>query len=235
MIVASICARGGSKGISRKNLLSLNGKPLLQIAIECAKASSTIDEVIISTDVEEIAELGRKCGALVPFMRPAELAADTSSKWDVFRHLVETYEKLANVRIDVLADLDVGVPLRLPEDVDGCVRALQSMDVDVVTTVYEAERNPYFNMVQIDDEGLAHVVVRSPAPIVRRQDAPVVYSMTPAVFAIRRDALWSCRHWAESRMTAYPIDRLRAVDLDVPADLAILETASKILAGEFTL
>ena len=94
----------------------------------------------------------------MPFIRPAHLASDGASKWDVFRHLVETLEAQDDCAVDVLVDLDSGVPLRLPEDVDNTVDVLLSGDADVAITAYEAERNPYFNMVEHRNGGAVTIV-----------------------------------------------------------------------------
>ena len=222
-IVGSICARGGSKGVPRKNLRSLYGKPLIAYTIECARLCPDLDRVVISTDDNEIADAARKSGADVPFMRPAHLSQDDSSKWDVFRHLVETLESIDGQRIDVLVDLDTGVPLRQPEDISHCVNILQKSDADVVVTAYEPDRNPYFNMVEIDHDGYAHVSKLSESPITRRQAAPVVFGLSPAVYAIRRDALWQFEHWAQSKLMISPLPRDRAVDIDTEVDFRYVE------------
>ena len=125
MIVASICARGGSKGVPRKNIKLLNGRPLIAYTIECAQQSKKIDRIVISTDDEEIAGIARSYGAEVPFLRPAELAQDTSSKWPVFIHLVQAYEAITQKPVSILVDLDVGTPLRSPQDIDDCITALK--------------------------------------------------------------------------------------------------------------
>lgn len=223
MIVGAICARGGSKGIPRKNLRLLAGKSLLERAILCARACPQLDRIVVSTDDIEIAEAGRRHGAEVPFMRPAELAQDRSSKWDVFRHLVSTLEAASGTRIDLLVDLDVCVPLRAPEDISGCIRQALENPVDVVVTAYEPERNPYFNMVEVDAHGLARVVIPSPEPITTRQQAPRVYSLSPAVYVIHREALWKYDHWSRSRMAIHLIPRDRAVDIDSEADFGYVE------------
>lgn len=223
MIVGAVCARGGSKGIPRKNLRLLAGKSLLERAILCARACPLLDRIVVSTDDLEIAEAGRRHGAEVPFMRPAELAQDRSSKWDVFRHLVAGLEGASGTRVDYLVDLDVCVPLRAPEDISGCIRQALESDVDVVVTAYEPERNPYFNMVELDENGLARVVVPTPQPITTRQQAPKVYSLSPAVYVIRRDALWAYDHWSRSRMAIHLIPRERAVDIDSEADFGYVE------------
>jgi CMP-N,N'-diacetyllegionaminic acid synthase len=223
MIVGVICARGGSKGVPRKNLRPLAGKPLIVHTIECAKACSILQRLVVSTDDEEIADVGRQHWAEVPFMRPAHLAQDDSPKWAVFQHLVQTLEQMARQQIDVLVDLDTGVPLRRPSDIEGCVQQLLARHADVVVTAYEAERNPYFNMVELDRQGYAKIVKPLAIPITRRQEAPRVYSLSPAVFAIRREALWKYRHWSEARLQIYVIPRERAIDIDTETDFHFVE------------
>ena len=149
-IVGAICARGGSKGVPRKNLRPLAGKPLIAHAIQCAQACSVLRRVVVSTDDHEIADIAKEHGAEVPFIRPAHLALDDTSKWPVFQHLVEALEHANGQRVDVLVDLDSGVPLRKPSDIDECVNQLLSGTADLVATAYEAERNPYFNMVELE-------------------------------------------------------------------------------------
>src|SRR4051812_5571583 len=122
MIIGAICARGGSKGVPRKNLRALAGRPLIAHTIACARACPELQRVVVSTDDAEIAEAARLHGAEVPFVRPGDLARDDSSKWDVFRHLVRTLEEASGRRVEILVDLDTGVPLRRPADISGCVR-----------------------------------------------------------------------------------------------------------------
>ena len=217
-VVGAICARGGSKGVPRKNIRPLLGKPLIAYTIECAKACPDLSRVVVSTDDIEIADIARMYHADVPFMRPFHLAQDESSKWDVFIHLVETLEKMDNRRIDVLVDLDVGVPLRKPEDISQCIQQLVQSGADVVVTAYEPERNPYFNMVEVGQDGLARISKPMHPPITRRQAAPAVYGLSPAVYAVRRDALWQYNHWSQSSMRICLIPRDRAVDIDSELD-----------------
>lgn len=226
-IVGTICARGGSKGVSRKNIRLLNGKPLIYYTIECAKQCSELDRIIVSTDDDEFAQVARQYGADTPFIRPAHLAQDTSSKWDVFRHAVEILETQENRRMDILVDLDTGVPLRTPEDISMCINVLLESDADVVTTAYAPDRNPYFNMVEVDSEGYAHISKKMEKALTRRQDAPQVYGLTPAVFAIRRDALWNYEHWAYSKFKICMMPHERAVDIDTELDFRFVEFLMK--------
>jgi CMP-N,N'-diacetyllegionaminic acid synthase len=222
-IVGAVCARGGSKGVPRKNLRHLAGKPLIAYAIQCAKASSTLRRVVVSTDDHAIADIAKEYDAEVPFIRPAHLALDDTSKWLVFQHLVEALERADGRRVDVLVDLDSGVPLRRPSDIDGCVNQLLSGTADVVSTAYEADRNPYFNMVELDGGGFAKIVKSPEVPIACRQAAPPVYSLSPAVYAIRRDTLWKYNHWSEARLQIYRLPRERAIDIDNELDFRLVE------------
>jgi N-acylneuraminate cytidylyltransferase/CMP-N,N'-diacetyllegionaminic acid synthase len=224
MILATICCRGGSKGVPGKNIRLLNGKPLIAYTIETSLNSTLINDLIISTDSEQIGEVAKQYGAKVPFMRPADLASDAASKWPVFIHAVEEYEKTTGSTVDYLVDLDVTVPLKAVEDIDGAIRkALGNPAVDVVITGYEPERNPYFNMMEVGEDGFAQIVKKTEKPIVRRQDAPEVYSLTPAAFVIKKSALYNYEHWSKARCMIHKMPRERAIDIDTEIDFKIVE------------
>lgn len=222
-IVAAICARGGSKGVPRKNLRPLCGKPLIAHAIEQAQNSRIFDRIVASTDDPEMADAARQFGAEVPFLRPRELALDDTNKWLVFRHLVTELEAESGGTLGIIADLDTGAALRTPEDIRACVQALLASDADVCVTAYEADHNPYYNMVQVEASGLARVCMPPATPIANRQQAPPVYNLSPSIFAIRRDALWRHEHWSQCRMKLCVIPRERAVDIDTEFDLRLVE------------
>jgi len=224
MILGSICCRGGSKGVPGKNIRPLLGKPLIEYTIEAGLKSTMIDELIVSTDSEEIASIASSAGARVPFLRPSQLATDTANKWDVFRHLCESWESINNKTIDYLVDLDVTVPLKTEQDIDEAIRmALSYPDTDVVITGYDPERNPYFNMMEVTIDGMSQIVKKNEKPIVRRQDAPKVYSLTPAAFVIKRSAIFNLTHWSQGKCRIYPMDRYRAIDIDTEFDFELVE------------
>jgi CMP-N,N'-diacetyllegionaminic acid synthase len=223
MILGAICARGGSKGIPRKNLRTLAGRPLIVHTIDCARSCRELQRVVVSTDDAEIADTARAHGAEVPFVRPGHLARDDSSKWDVFRHLVRAMEEMTGERVEILVDLDTGVPLRRPEDIAGCLQRLRDGDAEVVVTAYPPDRNPYFNMVEVGSDGYARICKPPASPIVGRQAAPPVFGLSPAVYAIRRDALWDHEHWSRARMEICVIPRERAVDIDTELDFRFVE------------
>ena len=223
-ILGTICCRGGSKGVPGKNIKLLNDKPLIAYTIETALASSLLNDTIISTDDELIASTAKKYGANVPFMRPDDLATDTASKWPVFIHALESYEKMYGVAVDYLVDMDVTVPLKNAVDINGAIqKALDDTSVDVVITGYEPERNPYFNMMEIRPDGFAEIVKKGDRPIVRRQDAPEVYSLTPAAYVVKKSALYEFEHWSKAKCKIYPMPRERAVDIDTEIDFRIVE------------
>ena len=222
-VLATICARGGSKGLPGKNIRSLLGKPLLAYAIECARACPVVSHIVVSTDSDEIAAVAEAWGVPVPFRRPPELASDTSAKIGAIRHATQYVEEHGNYYPDIVVDLDVGVPLRAPEDITACVDILVAYPhLDAAVTVYEAERNPYFNMVEFEGE-CVRLVKQAPRPLVRRQDAPPVYSVSPSVFSFRRDRLMSVTHLYAGRWGACIVPRERAIDIDHEADFQFVE------------
>ncbi len=223
MILGSICIRGGSKGVPKKNIKILNGHPLLYYTIDCANHSSLLDDLVVSSDDDEMLAIAQQYGAEKIIKRPNHLASDTSSKWDVFIHLVEEYEANTGKTVDYLVDLDVTVPLRKPEHIEGAIQMMLDNDVDVVITGYEPERNPYFNMMELTDGKYATMVKKSDKPIVRRQDAPVVFSLTPAVYVVKKEALYQFKHWSEARCMIYEIPRQNAVDIDTEFDFKLVE------------
>ncbi len=224
MILGTICCRGGSKGVPGKNIKQLHNHPLLYYTIISAKGSRLLNDFIISTDSEEIAHIGSNEGVSIPFMRPAQLAMDNSSKWDVFRHAVENYEKITGEQITYLVDMDVTVPLKKSEDIDGAIQlALDNPDADVVITGYEPERNPYFNMMEVRKDGFAEIVKKPLIPVTRRQDAPLVYSLTPAAYVVKKEALYKYEHWSKAPCKIYPMPRKRAVDIDTEFDFVLVE------------
>jgi len=227
MILASICMRGGSKGVVKKNSRNLLGKPLMKYTFDCVAKSCKVDEVSVSTDCNDIIDISERNGIQHIFKRKESLATDTASKWDVFKDLVLRFEKKTGKAVEYLVDLDVTVPRRLPSHIDSSVELMLENKVDVVITGYEPERNPYFNMMEIDSNGMAKLVKKSDKLIVCRQDAPVVYSLTPAVYVIKRSALFSYDHWSDAECMINPIPREYAIDIDTELDFKIIECLMK--------
>lgn len=223
-IIATICCRGGSKGVKQKNIKLLCGKPLIAYTIETAFACGRFSDIIVSTDNDDIAAVARNFGVEKIYMRPAELATDTASKWHVFQHVLEAYENETGLEVSYLADLDVTVPLKTKEDIGNAVGfALENPDADVIITAYPSERNPYFNMMEIKENGFAQLVKATAIPIVRRQDAPKVLSLTPAVYMVKKNALYDFDHWSKARCKLFEIPREHAIDIDTEIDFSFVE------------
>ncbi len=223
IILGAIFARGGSKGVPRKNIRPLAGKPLIAYAIETARASHYIDRVIVSTDDEEIAAVAREFGAEVPFMRPAELARDDSPEWMAWQHAIRTMQKQLDEPLRAFVSVPATSPLRAVEDVDACIRLLLESDADVVITVTPAARNPYFNMVVLDEEQTAHLVMTGEAAVHRRQDAPAVYDITTVAYAARPEFILNHHALFEGKIKAVLVPPERALDIDTVLDFQFAE------------
>lgn len=221
-IIGAIFARGGSKGIERKNLRLLEGKPLLAHAIETAKKVKLIQKIVVSTDDREIAQTARRWGAEVPFMRPAELAQDNSPEWLVWQHAINALKEIEGRKPDVMVSVPATSPLRSAGDIEACLNMLLDSDADAAIAVTTTDRNPYFNMVVLEN-GYARPVVAPDKPIYRRQDAPVVYDMTTAVYAVKTDFVLRARSLFEGKIKAVVIPRERALDIDTELDLKFAE------------
>lgn len=229
-LLAIIPARGGSKGVPRKNLRLLAGKPLIAYAIETALASG-VDRVVVSTDDPEIAAVARQYGAEVPFIRPVELARDDSPEWLVWRHAIRTLGVAeGGQRIDVLVCIPPTSPLRAVEDVDLCIRTLLESDADVVITVKPAERNPYFNMVVLDSEGYARLALSGQA-IHHRQSAPPVFDMTTVAYAARQDFVLKADSMFEGKVKAVVVPAERSLDIDTELDFRFAEFQLSLSPG----
>lgn len=223
LVLATICARAGSKGVPMKNIRPLLGKPLLAYTIECARACRAVDRMVISTDSPEIAAVAESLGVPVPFRRPAELGQDSSAKADAIRHATRWVEENEDFWPSLVVDLDVSVPLRSPADIDAVVETfLQHEDLDAVVAVYEPERNPYFNMVELEGHR-AVLAKRPPRPVIRRQDAPPVFSVSGSIFAWRRRALDHVTHLYEGHWGACVVPRENAIDIDTEVDFELVE------------
>ena len=222
--VVVIPARGGSKGIPRKNLRLLGGKPLIAYAIRTALASRLIDRVVVSTEDAEIAGVARQYGAEVPFIRPPELALDDSPEWLVWRHAIQTLMATEDSRkIEIFVCIPPTAPLRAVEDVDACIRMLLRRDSDIVITVKPADRNPYFNMVALDDEGFGRLVIPPDKAIYQRQSAPLIYDVTTVAYATRPEFVLKANSMFEGKIRAVIVPRERAVDIDTELDLKFAE------------
>lgn len=224
-VLGLIPARGGSKGIPRKNIRSLLGKPLLQYTAEAARESKLLNRVIVSTEDNEIAEVARRCGVEVPFLRPAALAADDTPSLRVVEHAVRWMEEQGE-SYDALCLLQPTSPLRRAADIDGCIETLSRTGADSVITVLAvpAEHNPHWVYFR-DGDGTLHLSTGESQPIPRRQDLPPAYHRDGAVYVVRWDVVAGGRGLFGGRTVGYEVERERSVNIDSPEDWSRAERA----------
>ena len=219
-VIAFIFARGGSKGVPRKNLRPLGGLPLIAHSIRHALQSSLVERVVVSTDDAEIAAVARKYGAEVPFMRPAELATDTAPERQAWQHAIRA---LGVNAVKFFVALPPTSPLRSVADVDACIRELQNSDADIVLTTTPARRSPYFNMVTYDDQGWVRLGISGGATVIRRQDAPVMHDITTVAYAARPEHVLNTDSIFAGRVRAVTVPEDRALDIDSELDFRFAE------------
>jgi len=222
--IGFIFCRGGSKAVPRKNLRLIAGKPLLGYAIEAARDSRTLKRVIVSTDDDEIAQVARSYGAEVPFRRPAELALDDTPELEAWRHAINHWksEEMGD-RLDIFVSVPATSPLRVSADIDRCVEKLIQSKSDIVFTLREAARNPYFNMLEKDSYGSWNLCKSPTTKVNHRQSAPSVFEITTVAYAARPAFIMSAETLFDGRIDGCIIPEERAIDIDSEHDLMVAE------------
>jgi N-acylneuraminate cytidylyltransferase len=213
--IATICARGGSKGLPRKNVLPFAGKALIAHSIEQALACPLIDGVYVSTDDDEIADVARRHGAQVPYRRPAELATDDSAKIPAIEHLVAHLER-QGLAVATVVDLQPTSPLRTQEDLAAAIGL--AGQAELIVTVTEPSHSPYYSLVEVQADGALRL--SKPGQFVRRQDVPPVWGLNGSIYVWQRAALARAARdgfWSVS-MRPSVMPRERSVDIDGALD-----------------
>lgn len=220
-----IPARGGSKGIPRKNIKDFAGKPLICYSIEAARTLSDDEHIIVSTDDEEIADVARSTGLKVEYMRPSHLATDTAGSREVMIDAMDWAER-KGVDYDMIVLLQPTSPLRNADDIRGCIE-LYSDEIDTVVSVVEAQSNPYYNCFETSPEtGYLHIS-KGDGLYTRRQDVPKAWEYNGAVYVINPKSLRDMPMGKFPRRIPYEMPRSRSVDLDTPTDWIIAEMIYK--------
>jgi CMP-N-acetylneuraminic acid synthetase len=226
-VLGLIPARGGSKGVPRKNIKLLGGKPLLQYTAEAALVARLLSRVILSTEDQEIAEVGQRCGLDVPFLRPDEFAQDDTPTLPVVQHAVSCLESQGE-RFDAVCLLQPTNPLRRAEEIDACIELLEATGVDSVLTVLPVpfEHNPHWVYFR-DEENLLHLSTGEVAPVSRRQNLPPAFHRDGSVYVTRRDVVMEANSLYGARVLGYEIDPELSMNIDSPKDW---ERAAALLA-----
>ncbi|MBC8332838.1 MAG: acylneuraminate cytidylyltransferase family protein [Anaerolineae bacterium] len=222
-ILGIIPARGGSKAIPHKNIISLAGKPLLAYTCEAALASRSLTRVVLNTDDPEIAAVGCASGVDAPFMRPPHLADDDTPMLPVLQHTLDWLAAEQDFHVDILVLLQPTSPLRRAEHIDAAVELLLSEGADTVVSVVAVPHhfNPV-SLMQLDAQGYLTPFMPGEM-ILRRQDKPRVYARNgPAVLAVRRATLELGQLYG-AKTLPYEMEPAASVDIDSPEDLAFTE------------
>lgn len=219
-----IPARGGSKGIPRKNIKPFDGKPLIYYTIDTARAIVSDADICVSTDDDEIIKVVEDYGLKVPFKRPEELATDTAGTYEVLLHALDFYEKQGR-HYDALILLQNTSPFRTAEHVKEALKFYAS-NVDMVVSVKECAANPYYCVFEEDGNGYLHVC-KGDGNIFRRQDAPKVYEYNGAIYIMNVETLKTTHMHKMQKRVKYVMDEKSSFDLDTMNDWMIAEMIKK--------
>ncbi len=212
-MLALVTARGGSKGLPRKNLQDLGGKPLIAWSIEAARASRYADRVVVSTEDAEIAAEARRHGAEVPFTRPAELATDEAPGMAPVLHALTVLPGF-----DWIVLLQPTSPLRTPADIDACLELCVRAEANACVSVVAATQSPYL-MFRLSPDGAMDPLLGWERAADRRQDLPPAYALNGAVYVARSAWLVSSGSFVAPETLAYVMPPERSMDIDTADDL----------------
>lgn len=224
---AFIPARSGSKGLKNKNIKEINGKPLLAYSILAAIESGKYDVIHVSTDSEEYAEIARKWGADVPFLRPAELASDTSSTGDAIKYSLEEYQK-RGISFDTITALQPTSPLRTGEDIIGAFDLFEKKNANAIISVCEVEHPPMWSNILTDDGNMIHFLETDKDE--RRQDLAQYYRLNGAIYLSKMDYYLKASSLYNEKCYAYIMPKERSVDIDDAFDFFMAESIMKGMA-----
>jgi CMP-N,N'-diacetyllegionaminic acid synthase len=219
-----IPARGGSKGLPRKNIKLLNGVPLIHYTIKAAQQLFNDSLICVSTDDEEIKLVAEETGIKIPFLRPEELATDTSGSYEVLLHAIDFYEK-KGYKADTLILLQPTSPFRTSLQIQEAMK-LFSNKIDMVVSVKETKSNPYYNLFEEEESG--YLKKSKESNFNRRQDCPKIWEYNGAIYIINIDTLKKQNLSAFQKVIKYKMDEYSSHDIDTPFDWNLAELKLKI-------
>jgi len=221
-VFAVIPARGGSKGVPRKNIAPLGGRPLIGWTVASARSSVTVDRLILSSDDPEIVAAAQAEGCEAPFLRPAEFSDDAARSIDVVRHAMDWAERAGEGPYDYLVLLQPTSPLRIGADIDQCVRACHESGAPAAVAVVEPPHSPYW-MYAREEGGRLSPLLPPPAGASRRQDLPAAYLPNGAVYVGRWGALRQAETFMMEGAVGVVMPPERSIDIDTPLDFQVAE------------
>ncbi|MDY6845025.1 MAG: acylneuraminate cytidylyltransferase family protein [Thermodesulfobacteriota bacterium] len=220
-IVGIIPARSGSKNIPLKNIRDLAGKPLIAYTIESALNSKLLNRVIVSTDDEKIAAISRTFGAEIPFIRPAELAQDTTPTLPVLQHAVQFLCETERYQPDIIVTLQPTSPLRKANQIDEAIKKLFETGSDSVVSLSETEHSPYW-MQKVEGDRVFPFIEGS-EKYTRRQDLPKIYQLNGAVYVTKYDILMKENKILGNDTRAFIMNKQDSIDIDTELDWKFAE------------
>lgn len=218
-------ARGGSKGVPRKNLRVLAGKPLIQYSISEALKSKMLTDYVVSTDDSEIQDFALSLGAQAPFLRPAELASDTASSADALIHAVKFMEDVVGQKYEIVVEIMSTNPFKTHRDIDGCISKLQRTGANAVVAVHQIFDSHPRRIKKIENDRLVDFCV-SEIPESRRQDLkPEAFLRSGSIYAVRKEFLLNSKARYDNENTRpYILDANRVINIDEEKDFLLAET-----------
>lgn len=226
-VIAIIPARGGSKGLPGKNIKELCGKPLIAWSIEAGLGSKYIDEVMVTTDSEEIARIARKFGASVPFIRPTELASDTATSFDAIKHAINFYENELYKRFDYIVLLEPTSPLREKYDIDRMIEKISSLDeqYDAIVSLGEVHEHPSIMKKIVGNEIESYY--KDLVMATRRQDNEIAYFPYGVAYIVKTKTLLEEKSFYPRRTTHQLIKKYQCYEIDDIYDFLAIENIMK--------
>lgn len=220
-----ITARGGSKGIPRKNIKKLGGNPLIFYTLEAARKIFSEDQICVSTDDEEIKNIVESTGIKVPFLRPPHLASDAATSYDVLIHAINYYESQTNYKPGTIILLQPTSPFREAEHIKDALNIYQTEPCEMVVSVKVA--NQYYTLREEDENGFLKKMITG--TYTRRQDCPTVYEVNGAIYITDASVLKKKPLHKFDKVRKYVMDELSSHDIDTPFDWRIAESCMKDL------
>lgn len=226
-VLAIIPARGGSKGVPRKNICNLAGKPLIAWTIEAANKSKYIDRLIVSSEDSEILETAKYFGCEVPFVRPKQLAEDNTPGIEPVLHALNIIDGY-----DIVVLLQPTSPIRITEDIDGCIEKMIKTSAPACVSVTEPDKSPYWMYVIKENDRMTPIIPQEEL-IPRRQELPTVYALNGAVYVAKINWLNQTKSFLTDETVAFRMPKNRSFDIDTEEDLFICEQLLKKIKNNF--
>jgi len=225
--LAIIPARGGSKGLPGKNIKKLCGKPLIAWSIESGLESQYIDEVMVTTDSEEIAQVAREFGASVPFLRPAELASDTATSFDAVKHAIDFYESELHKSFNYIVLLEPTSPLRTKGELDGMIEKISTLEdnYDAIVSLGEVHEHPSIMKKIVGNE--IQPYCKDLVMATRRQDNEIAYFPYGVGYIVKTKTLLEEKSFYPHRTTHQLINRYQCYEIDDIYDFLTIENIMK--------